>query len=71
MSDVTHPLGDGKFRAKHWICDGCAKEKGWVAPSFNVTVTMGYCGWCENDKTKQVLTPTTDYKGAGKLAAWD
>ena len=50
-----------KTSEPYWICDTCAKTKGWQAPMHNVTARMGQCGYCKTGK-KELLTPVIDYE---------
>lgn len=51
------------------ICSACAKAKGWEAPTWAVTVTVGTCPYCgEHD---QMLTPIVDFRREGKAPVWD
>lgn len=54
----------------YFICSDCAKAKGWTAPSWPVTVTIGRCEYCESDE-KKTLTPVVDFKRPGKVQEWD
>lgn len=55
---------------KYWICDDCAKKRGWKCEQNGITVIYGLCGHCERtDET--MLIPTCDYNGPGKRAIWD
>lgn len=60
-----------KRSAKYWICDECAKKKGWKPVDWAVTIIKGLCGYCERtDET--FLTPTVDFhKGGGKEPIFD
>jgi hypothetical protein len=59
-----------KPRDKYWICDDCAKAKGWESPNYAVTAILGACAWCETPY-EQMLIPVVDYKRLGKVQVWD
>lgn len=46
---------------KYWICDVCAKAKGWIEPAAGVTLISGLCGHCTRPDVV-LLTPTRDFK---------
>jgi hypothetical protein len=45
----------------YWICDACAKSKGWTAPDGGNTIIRGLCGHCDR-KDETFLTPIRDFK---------
>lgn len=56
----------------YWICDNCAKSRGLIPPSWNVTCVLGTCGHCKSG-LKTTLTPIVDYKDpkSGIEPIWD
>jgi hypothetical protein len=46
--------------SKYWICDDCAKSKGYKPPEGAVTGIMGICGHC--CVTRGLLIPVIDYQ---------
>lgn len=55
---------------KSRICDQCAAEKKWQAPTWAVTVTKGTCPFCGMQDV--ILTPVVDFrKPGGKGVVWD
>lgn len=52
-------------KGKYWICDDCAKLKGWSVLTSVVTVIKGLCGHCDRED-EVFLTPVVDYSRPGK-----
>ena len=61
MTDTKKPERTDKY----WICDACAKERGWTCEANGITVIAGLCGWCDEPE-EVVLTPVRDFKKPGK-----
>lgn len=55
---------------KYFICESCAKKKGWKLPGHAITVIHGLCGHC-NRQDEATLIPEVDFIGPGKRAIWD
>lgn len=56
---MTIPKKD--FVSVYWVCDDCAKSRGWVCTKNAITVISGKCGHCKDNKTK-TLTPVVDFQ---------
>lgn len=49
-----------KRAEKYWLCDQCAKLKGWTFKPGCHTVIIGLCGHCDWP-IEQTLTPERDF----------
>lgn len=45
----------------YWMCDACAKKRGWYCESNGITMTRGLCGHCDSI-IEELLTPIRDFR---------